>query len=1240
MKRTDLRQIFRPLMDDPDQEKIRLYIHKNLEHIKQELRNKITESSYWLDSFLEPPDTVVIASGTNHQELHPLFKTGHDALDKNNYEIAIENFTGLVEDPDIKKNVGPGDRSTDWLAYAFALNGQTNEAQNILEPLCAGNYEHPSAYWNLASIEHDPEKQLDILNKGMQQAPAMELLMKAVYIAICQQFYHNKLCEWLSQMPFFEGVLLRYYYAKQNDANQLQKMHKILTQYIINGDLEIPISSSKIKSKKIINNIKAICTSAKNYKQLEILDFWLRCMRPYEGQWRLRPYDLKKEYYTTCTDTHRKLDRPKESAESFHEEGKSYLDYLNSLKDAGRDIKVSGTFKNRLNNNLSYYKNSEAEEVGIRIFKYVVDWCRTNNIFIHYYDYHYYNSKVEAQPQTILTDKLVSISRALNVGFRGIHDFDSQKRQFDHLKEVLDNDQKQKSASKTEELIEVLQKLSKIRKNKAVSKTLQDCSVCFKKFMSSLEEELTDDEFYVIKGIRDTINRVINNYPKLYFSFNPVDNAKPTFLGDGNVTAFSLRLKTEGTISANEIPRLIKANAFIEQNGEKCHFPLHDNPQELPIVLQPNQSVLLTFEDEGKVKIDAEECTLEVGLIYELFGKNFSTINHSVPLKKARPSNYTHNREIKVEEIYIYGREIKVEEIEGHFFGRSDPTEKIMECIRGQKTAYIEGIRRSGKTSLINSIRHEIQKYEDKEPSENYPKLIPVHLDAKIVENYRTSGQMLHSFFFQILDTIQESDRQSIKTPRIRRFFPSLYRDRFDDVSWPTEENCGQNCNKAYTDFATQLKTCFPHHRIIIFLDDFQDAVKLASAPVGERKDVGEDILALLRLIQVNAIKNPHLTWLFAGFRSQEYFQRELPELKIWGQMERIQIDFLKKTSVGEILIKPLNNTDMAFTEEAVNRVFEYTQGYPEMVQKMASQMLRQAMNEKRYAILPADADQAAREIIENDTTIYDTWCPRMEISAEQQQFISNLIESLRYEARSGQTVKLTDLDSENQFNEKIINDLVTRKILKNSEDGTQRVGFKAPLLELWLKKNWAEQPPRQAIIFTDIENLTRGSGKANVNVSDQWVELGAVLDAIDSYARGFSDQSPLKFAAVFHNRKDVIKVLEEKGYNKGDDLTIMGENELKKYHSKSQRSYDDAILQQMIGKQIHKDLHDHPSITDVILVTGDIDFKIIGVDTPLEKGMYVHVLSYKDTMSAAYKNYAAQNDRMEVVYLEDLIAE
>lgn len=1030
---------------------------------------------------------------------------------------------------------------------------------------------------------------------------------------------------------------MHYYYSDRD----FQLLHTRITTYILLKDLDFsdPEKTKNEEHPIIEMKIKRLTDDTHHRSHLEFRAFWLQCIRLYRGQWR-RAHSLRRLYYETLTDTYTKLHRLKNAAESFEQEIIDYhLQLMNHL--IRREQSISDAYqeyiRTRLCTQLSEYSKQadpDIREIGTKIFKYIRDW-ETDNLskltrsLIDESNYSCYQPLAALSPNS-LTDELMTIGLNLDSNFKTLGDFDGQKSQLETLQNVLQEYNKEDCARTMEQLLPVLQDLSKIRNTGESEEPLRECNICYNEFVVCLSNDLDEKEYAAADMIRNAIEKVISNYPKLRFKFDTIDEAYPTFLGDGNTTAFSLRLKTQGTTISNEdeneMPHLRNVNASINIGTQEHSFRLRDNLENLPVVLRPDRSVLLTFEDKGEVKVDEETCTLNVRLTYALFQKDFSTTNYEIPIKQVHHIEDFKVERSKLDAAYIHNREIRVNEIEGHFFGRDDVKDDLMKCIKNQNIAYIEGIRRSGKTSLINSICHEVKN--------NELKLISVYLDAKNVANYTTSDQMLHFSFIQIRNQIEEAKRRSnasVFKKIIGKLAAAVTKAPDNAMPYLSEEDWG-NPNEAYDKFARQLAEYLPNHRVIVFLDDFQEAVELA---IDKTKAVGEGILQLLRLIHSNRTMHSNLAWIFAGFRSMDYFQQELSELRIWAEIARIQIDFLGEDSVKDILVKPLNNTGMIFTDEAVARVYKFTQGYPEMVQKIADIMLRQAWREKRHAILPADADQAAQEIIQTDTSFYDTWCPGRELSGEQRKHISNLIDILGDEVMPEQTIELNGgLVPGDQYNEerkKEIDNLVTRKILLESiENGRARVGFKAPLLELWLKKNWAKDAlPEKAAIFIDTENLTKSTREGTVEFNGQKVSLETVLDAIGEYAEKLCPTKPFKFAAVYRAREKVKQVLEKNDYELEPipdqlyDKNYTGEGE------------DDMMLKDMITVKIPE----LPSITHVVLVTGDIDFRLIGVVNPLKKGKFVHVLAHRDSLNRGYREIEKKYpERMRVVCLDELI--
>jgi len=65
----------------------------------------------------------------------------------------------------------------------------------------------------------------------------------------------------------------------------------------------------------------------------------------------------------------------------------------------------------------------------------------------------------------------------------------------------------------------------------------------------------------------------------------------------------------------------------------------------------------------------------------------------------------------------------------------------------------------------------------------------------------------------------------------------------------------------------------------------------------------------------------------------------------------------------------------------------------------------------------------------------------------------------------------------------------------------------------------------------------------------------------------------------------------------------------------------------------------DRPAITHVVLVTGDKDFKIVGVGLQLKRGKSVHVLTrQRSTADDLIQLASLFPQRCKLVYIEDLM--
>ena len=382
------------------------------------------------------------------------------------------------------------------------------------------------------------------------------------------------------------------------------------------------------------------------------------------------------------------------------------------------------------------------------------------------------------------------------------------------------------------------------------------------------------------------------------------------------------------------------------------------------------------------------------------------------------------------------------------------------------------------------------------------------------------------------------------------------------------------------------------------------------------------------------------LTGLSAGYRSKMRFITQLPKVNLWGELEAISIDFLETDAVRDILIKPLAGTQMVVMSETVKRVFDYTQGYPEIVQRMGASMLAQAQRDKRLALTPSDADAAAHEISETEGIFAETWCPLGELTSSQRTLIGSFINTMKNVGDHIEPHRLFGAGGYTDQARKDVDDLVARKILVRYDNATT-VGIKAPILEMWMRNHWKnEEPPLTAAIFMDLANLTQKTGNDILiftgmdegDVGPGTFKLKTVLDVIDNYA---ADLVPTpvteKYAINYPPGSRAVPALNMNGYH----VANLPQELIEK--AKREPGVDDTFLITKIAELTS----DRPALTHIVLVTGDKDYRLAGVDLQLARGKSVHILARRGSTANELIRMAQQYpQKCKLRYIEDLMAE
>ncbi len=550
---------------------------------------------------------------------------------------------------------------------------------------------------------------------------------------------------------------------------------------------------------------------------------------------------------------------------------------------------------------------------------------------------------------------------------------------------------------------------------------------------------------------------------------------------------------------------------------------------------------------------------------------------------------------------YIRRRAIRPDEIEGHFFGRDKEEAFLLSSLRNglNSAIYIEGIRRSGKTSLFNALQYRINQ-------QAIP-VIPAYIDLSLqMAGIQHVGQILYNIVEEVVALLHKSSIE---------------------VTPPNPKDFIENMSSAYRKFKNDVADSLTDHRLLILLDDFPkllDRAKNASL-TGDVK-LHQGIRDLLDTIKSDCTSaHAKIIWIMAGHIAKMRFRELLGGVYLWAQLEPVPIDFLNTAAVGQILTSPLTGTNMVVPSETVTRVHEHTCGYPEVVQQMGEYMLYRALSEGRNVLTPDDADIQAKAIADGDDAFDDTWFPmdRLVLSdLPLLPFVSALVNA----TQPGETVqphllgpdgKLTDKQNEAR------RELIALKIFREETDGG--IGIKAYILDRWIRRVLNKRMggfQGLVSIFIDVANLTSGNGYTVLDGFDLSIgdagrgrfQLSTIMDRILAYAQKISPVpiSPNhKWAINYPVNCPAVFTINEKDFRL---LHIPDERMKKARREKGEKGVDDITLRDKITTFVPL----YPALTDYVIVTGDIDFSATLLNL-LSEGKRVHFISRRESKSRYY---------------------
>jgi hypothetical protein len=1178
--------------------------------------------SFGQDSLMMPTGRIFNTKGAAAGQLDNRFVEARSLLQEDNrdYQTAARLFERLEG----RLEGRPKQIATDFFAYALAKAGISLQARLKLSELSPG-YTFSSGYWNRVCClpAEQRAQQIELLEQGLEKAPHPQLLNGLVVLSLQIQD-QMRLKTWLPCLTFTEALLIFYQlvYDELDDASRERQILR-LGANVVEGELAL-LNPFDPYLKSL--DIERMFDRLLRRDQRQAIEFWLHCRRLISYN-RFDYWELKANY-------HERTGGIADAAKAFREELRCRLSALeDAVRRQARNVAGQAQYlKRRVDKWLQQCRTPDLKSTGVSIYNAVVTFANDNERALRALDIRlappeqhrrYFGEEEEfGDPEDFPPREdsgvtpggqerpgsggmfdvlLVRVVGEAQSRLHQVSDLPLVREQLEELNRAFDRRGARASA---QALRQVLQSWAKYAREgadagrmEAYREAQEAVRECEKQFRLELRDQALNFAQLLVPVLNRVTTRLLRDSPMLpKLSVETLDGRPTTVDSEAAQSAFAALIRNQ---SDSATVRITKALASVE--GGTTEFSCRDQLDDVKVLIQPKGTEILTFATPPNFVIPGTT-KVTIVLRYEFGGGEFdpgpfsiNLINEPAPeLPRGSP--------------YIHGRMIEASEIEGHFFGRENEQKEILDTVRdGQRRfRYVEGIRHSGKSSLLQSIEYEIAK-------QAIP-LIPIYHSIASAGSVNSAGGILANIL-----------AKAASHPELTKL----------GVVAPDEQRCNENMPSAYLSFTTQLSEKLPDQRVLMMVDDMQALAEAGQAARDSNPPLFHGIMGLLNLIRENGRPSAPLVWVLAGQVAKSLFPRMMPGVLLWAELRSLPIDFLTVSAVEEIVREPLRSSQIVVPPETIARIHQHTAGHPEVVQQIAELMLFSAVSEKRFLLTPADADSAAQELANTSDDLFaETWYPAHVLTKEQKELVADFVSSVH----PGGKIELYKLAKDREVTEALkaaVQDLVTKKIMDSHEDGT--ISVKAYVLDLWLRRSIAKLVGTHQFgspaIFLDIANLTAGRGTpyvADLRTAEGEgfpgrFTLATVLERIEQYVRTLTPAPvAIRWAVNYPPGSPAVTEVSKKEYlikNIPEDFRMKGA--------------DDIVLMDKISEVENS----YPTANHIVLILGDKDYRL-NLDRLIRSGKFVHVISREEAMAKTYQAYAARYpDHVTAISLEELLA-
>ena len=677
----------------------------------------------------------------------------------------------------------------------------------------------------------------------------------------------------------------------------------------------------------------------------------------------------------------------------------------------------------------------------------------------------------------------------------------------------------------------------------------------------------------------------------------------PPFVPDFPKTSIMLRAINLGMEEVSNIEIYLQC--------ENKDVSIVENPQRAHTSLKPNEAIVLNFpldydsiNGEGAFLVNAR---FTAGGI-----DNLKTAPTRFVIHTKSFAEQLSGKEF-IQDNFFVGVGIP-EERRDVFHGREREQLRIASSLRGRvqsEVLFLNGPRRVGKTSILNSLKWAL-------PELGLNDVVPVSLGEEIHE---TTAAFLNSISLEIGKTI---DRHMKASGYLT--VPSLQDFQAEPIS-------------VFKRYCEQVNAKIAPRRILLMIDETQ---RLAEAMRNKRID--DNVLGLFSTLMS---RDSGIMLIFTAsvlFRNV----KDMSAHPIWGRVTPFTTGFLNTDAVKQVLEAGVEGYPVEFTAEAINRIWQMTEGHPWMVQAIGKRIVNLILNpQRRLVVGPYDVDQVVEYIEKKEDQYSSYWWNENKNEGgfvdDEDWYIAKII----IENQEAQTIGVKKIDLfekmrllGREINNERINKLADMQTLvKEPRGGVEYIRIKGLFLERWLQD--------QVII------KFASSAKSTSNVA-LFIDHENVLISLNKFIEQLPTAKQIAWRSRLSNPDYLPRRLAQLAEKHGTIVPPRYAVANWQLFSKDIQAYAQAMFEisQPLGgkntsderlKQLIRDTLEQKSEVGVyIIATGDADFRDT-IQTLLKRNKHVVLWGFrsigmiKSNISETYREMESWQNLM-IEYLDDTI--